>query len=249
MLRSRVLVTPVLAAATVVAVAACGGSTSSNPSSPAPPASPASSSVSPASSATTLGHEYPAMLAAVRSATSVKIFGIVLMHGKREGLDMILTKSGSLSGSVTENGVSFTILVTGGKPYIKINKAFLQLAHLPAAACATACGKYLELPRSQAKSITSGLNLSALTSQVFAKPPTAAQGAVRLVPSQYRGQPAWFGRYRNNTVDIARTGKPYVLALTGSNGEVLRFSGWNTATVPGPPPASQLVTASQLAQL
>jgi hypothetical protein len=234
MFRTRLLA-PVLAAAAAVAVAACGGSGSTS--------GPAAPSASPA---LTLGQEFPAMRAAVQGATSVAFSGSVLVNGKRESLDMILTKSGSLGGSVTEGGVTFTVLVTGGKPYIKLNKAFLQLAHIPAAACATACGKYLELPSSEAKSLTSGLSMSTLANQAFGTPPTPAQASVRLVPSQYGGRPVWFGRYRSYTVDIARTGKPYLLAMTAKNGQVLRFSGWDTASVPGPPPASELVTPGQL---
>jgi hypothetical protein len=234
MSRIHVLATTLLAAAAVVVMAACGGSgsTAGHPSSPGSPTR-------------TLGQEFPAMKAAVRAATSVAISGTVMMHGQRESLDIILTKSGSLSGSVSVGGRMFTILVTGGKPYIKISKAFLQEAHLPVGVCATVCGKYVELPPSSAKTLTSGLNITAMANQAFTAP-TAAQASVRLVPAQYRGQPAWFGRYRSYTVYIARTGKPYVLGMTAKNGQVLRFSGWNTATVPGPPPASQLVTPTQL---
>jgi hypothetical protein len=242
MLRTGVLATPMLAAAAAVAVAACGGSTSNNSTSN----NSTSAHPSSASPALTLGQEFPAMRAAVQAATSVAFSGSVLVNGKLESMDVIMTKSGSLSGSVTEGGVKFTILVTGGKPYIKLNKAFLQLAHIPASACATACGKYLELPSSQAKSLTSGLSMSTLANQAFGTPPTPAQASVRLVPSQYGGRPVWFGRYRSYTVDIARTGKPYLLAMTAKNGQVLRFSGWDTASVPGPPPASELVTPGQL---
>lgn len=234
MLRTRVLAIPMLAAAAAVAVAACGGSGSTSGSQPSN------------SQTLTLGQEFPAMQTAVRAATSVAFSGSLLVNGKRESLDMILTKSGSLSGSVTEGGVTITVLVTGGKPYIKLNAAFLRLAHLPAAACATACGKYLALPSSQAKSLTSGLSMSTLANQAFGTAPTPSQAAVRLVPAQYDGQPAWFGRYRSYTVDIARTGKPYLLAMTAKNGQVLRFSNWDTASVPGPPSASQLVTPAQL---
>jgi hypothetical protein len=85
-----------------------------------------------------------------------------------------------------------------------------------------------------------------VVNKVFGTPPTPAQARVRLVPARYRGQPVWFGRYRGYTVDIARSGKPYLLAWTGKNGQLLRFSGWGTASVPGPPPASRIVTPAQL---
>jgi hypothetical protein len=231
MLRVRVLAAAMLAFVAVVALAACGGS-GSTPS-------------SQNSQTLTLGQEFPAMKSAVAGATSVEVSGSVQQNGKRETIDIILTKSGSISGSVGLGGNTFAILVTGGKPYVKITKAFLQRAHLAVSACATVCGKYLALPSTSAKSLTSGLNMTTLADHAFTTP-TAAQAKVRLVPGQYQGQPVWFGRYQSHTVDIARTGKPYLLAITGSGGQYLRFSGWDTATVPGPPSASQLVTAAQL---
>src|SRR5215467_13589399 len=109
MLRIRVL-----AAAVVVAMAACGGS--------------GSASGGPSSPTVTLGQEWPAVKSAVQAATSVAVSGNFLMNGKRESLDIILTNSGSLSGSVTVAGHTVTLLVTGGKPYVKINSAFLQQA-------------------------------------------------------------------------------------------------------------------------
>src|SRR5258708_15894391 len=68
-------------------VTACGrsGSTSGRPS----------SSVSPT---LTLGQEYPAMKAAARAATSVAVYGAVLVKGRRENLDKIFTKSRALTG-------------------------------------------------------------------------------------------------------------------------------------------------------
>src|SRR5260370_403745 len=105
-------------------------------------------------------------------------------------------------------------------------------ARVPVAACATVCGKYLELPRSSAKSLTTGVTLTGMVSQAFGTPPTPAEARVRLVPAQYRGQPAWFGRYRSYTVDIARTGKPYLLAWTAHNGQALGFFRWDTPSVP-----------------
>src|SRR5258708_14838386 len=94
-------------------VTACGrsGSTSGRPS----------SSVSPT---LTLGQEYPAMKAAARAATSVAVYGAVLVKGRRENLDMILTRARALSGWGGEGGSRVTRPLTRGKPDIKINKAF-----------------------------------------------------------------------------------------------------------------------------
>jgi len=233
----RVRVLSLMLAVTAVAVAACGGSGSGSGS------GRASASASPG---LTLGQEFPAIKAAVRSAKSVSFYGVVLQNGKRVSLDMILTRSGSLSGWANEGGGRLIILVTDRKAYIKVNKPFLRQARVPLAACATVCGKYLELPASSARSLTAGLTMTAMVDESFGTPPTPAQARARLVAAQYRGQPAWFGRYGSYTMDIARAGKPYVLAMTAQHGQVVQLSGWNTASVPGPPPASQLVTSAQL---
>jgi len=232
----RVRVLSLMLAVTAVAVAACGGSGSGSGS------GRASASASPA---LTLGQEFPAMKAAVRSATSMSMHGAVLENGKRVSLDLVLTKSGSVSGWVNEGGGKLTILVTHGKSYVKVNRAFLQQAHVSVIFCAIVCAKYLELSSSMARSLTSGLSLTSMDNQAFGTPPTPAQAKVRLVAAQYRGQPAWFGRYGSYTLDIARSGKPYLLAMTARGGQVVRFSDWDTASVPGPPPASQLVTPAQ----
>jgi hypothetical protein len=135
-------------------------------------------------------------------------------------------------------------------PYATADGRWLVLVasppHWPGLANAIGSPELLEDPRSSARSLTSGVSMTAMVNKAFGTPPTPAEARVRLVPAQYRGQPAWVGRYGSYTVDIARTGQPYLLAVTARNGQVLRFSGWDTALVPGPPPASQLVTPAQL---
>src|SRR5260370_8829136 len=111
-----------MVAAAAVVVAACGGSGSTS--------GRASSSVSPT---LTLGQEYPAMKAAARAATSVAVYGAVLVKGRRGSLDMILTRAGSLSGWVGEGGSRVTRPVARGQPSIKINKGFSPRAPLPRA--------------------------------------------------------------------------------------------------------------------
>jgi hypothetical protein len=61
----------------------------------------------------------------------------------------------------------------------------------------------------------------------------------------YHGQSAWSTRAAGFTYYLARTGKPYLLGITG-NGGVIDFTEWNTAKVPGPPAPSQIVQYAQL---
>src|SRR5258708_15274088 len=101
-------------------VTACGrsGSTSGRPS----------SSVSPT---LTLGQEYPAMKAAARAATSVAVYGAVLVKGRRERLDMNFTQARSLSGWGREGGRRVTRLLTRGQPPLQVHQGFFPAAPPP----------------------------------------------------------------------------------------------------------------------
>ncbi len=137
------------------------------------------------------------------------------------------------------------MLTTHGRSYVKINRAYLKVFGFRLSVCPRVCGKYIAWP--VYASLTSGLSLSTLLDKAIAYVPTTAGSGTLLKATQFKGQPAWsvhgVGGY---TVYMARTGKPYLLGLTASNGRSIRFSEWNTATVPGPPPASLIVTPSQL---
>lgn len=126
--------------------------------------------------------------------------------------------------------------MTSSKPYIKIDKAFLHQAGAPVATCTTICGNYPEPPRSPGKiaDVRAEHDDDGQPGLRHAAYAGSGQGA-RLAAAWYREQSAWFGRHRSCTVDIARTGKPYLVAMTTKNCQVLRFSGGNTAPVPGPP--------------
>ncbi len=230
MWRVRFAAVPAVAVATAALVAACGGGS-------------ATSSPSSASRPLTLGQEFPAIKKAVRAATSVQVSGTVLASGQRESVDLTVTTSGAATGWVTENGAKVTILVTHGKSYVLVNAAFLKLANVSTAICSTVCGKYLLTSGSSASSISSGLSMKSMVDQGFTAP-TKSQAKAQLTPTVYQGQPAWFVRWSSYTAYIARQGAPYVLLITDKNGQVLHFSGWDTASVPGPPSASDIVTQS-----
>lgn len=194
----------------------------------------------------TLGKEYPAIKAAAKAATSVRMSGNIVQGGKQVGLDMALVKPGSAAGSVSQGGTSYTIVITPQKDYIKISKAFLQVGHLPAKLCAKACGKYLEVPAASDPSF-SGLNMTSLVNEVFSQPLDKGEAAIKLTAGQFQGQPAWVGSGGGETFYVAKGSVPYLLSAT-KNGQRVSFSDWNTATV-SPPPASQVLTTAQLGAL
>ncbi len=151
-----------------------------------------------------------------------------------------------LSGSFTEGGGGFQMLAVGGKTYIKANAAFLKVAKVPGAACATICGKYIELPSSAASQITGSLSLSSLARQAFGKLPSAAKYArERFVAASYHGQPVLQFRQGKNVLDVAATGTPYPV-LIQSSGDAITFSDWNSVPAPIAPPARKVLNIGQL---
>ncbi|MGO9297144.1 MAG: hypothetical protein ACLP52_25235 [Streptosporangiaceae bacterium] len=192
----------------------------------------------------TLRQEYPKIKAAAESAKSVQMAGHVVQNGEQISLDMAFVRPASASGTVSRAGATFNVVVTPGKDYVKINQSFLQASHLSSSICAKVCGKYLAVPAGQASSF-SGLTMTSLVGGIFQHSPNKSESAIKLTATTYQGQPAWTGSQGPYRVYIARAGKPYLLSLTGKNGESVTFSNWNTATVT-PPPASQVITAGQL---
>jgi hypothetical protein len=193
-----------------------------------------------------LGKEFPAVEAAAKKATSVRMSGSIVQDGQPISLDMILVKPSSSAGSVSEGGTSYTIVVTPDKDYIQISKQFLRQSKLPAKLCAKVCGKYLEVSSSSASSF-SDLTMTSLVSGVFSKPLSKSEAAIKLTAGRYQGQPAWVGSGGGETFYLAKTATPYLLAAS-KQGQTISFSDWNAATV-SPPSASQVETTAQLAAL
>jgi hypothetical protein len=222
-----------LPAAVAISFAAggCGGSGSgSSASAPSPPSNPA------------LANE---VRAAVHGASSVHIDGTVNQASRDIGMNLSMTRSGEVSGQMSANGAGFTVLSTQGSTYIKVTSAFLRYLKLPSAACNLVCGKYLKATPTQASSLVGQLSMSRLFGKLnSSSPPTLHYSGSATV----NGQTAW--KYRTSdggTVYVAAHGKPYPLQLIGpSKGGTLTFSKWNSVTIPGPPPSSQVVDLSQL---
>lgn len=189
----------------------------------------------------------PAVRSAIKSAKSVHMTGSVTSGSEAITIDLSFVGADGLSGIMTVNGASLGLLTVGGQTYIKINSSFLTLAKAPTSVCKVVCGKYVQLPTSDAQSITGELSMTGLINGLFDKLPSSAKASsVHFVPATYQGQPVLALRHAGFTLDVAAKGKPYPLAITGTNGEYLDFSDWNSAALPAAPPSSQLVNLSQL---
>jgi hypothetical protein len=185
--------------------------------------------------------------AAVKSAQSVHMTGNVTSGSQSVSFDLSFVGASGLAGTMTVSGASLGLLTVAGQTYIKINSSFLVLAKAPASACAKVCGKYVKVPAADAQSITGALSMTGLIEGIFGKLPAPANTSKDdFVPATYNGQPVLQFKHAGYSLDVARSGKPYPLAITTPNGEYLDFSDWNAVTLPAPPPASQVVTLSQL---
>ena len=186
------------------------------------------------------------MSATLGAASSVHMSGTVRQGVKTLSVNLSITRSDELSGQISENGTVLTVLATRGHSYLKVNAAFLRIAHLPASACSLFCGKYVELPAPQSHELLTGLYMASMTRSLTRLPASKVKylGAVTIA-----GHPAWLLQdSRGNSIYVARHGKPYVLRVVATpptRGSV-NLTQWNAVRIPGPPPANQVVNLSQL---
>lgn len=186
------------------------------------------------------------MRTAVRTASSVHISGTVQQGDKTLGANFSMTNSGEISGQISENGAEVTVLVTHGYSYLKLSPAFLRIAHLPATACSTFCGKYLKYPAVHSHQPFADLNMASMTRSLAS---TRAHHVKYLGVVRIAGQLAWLLQdSHRNSIYVAAHGKPYVLREVGAppSENSVNLTQWNAVRIPGPPPASQVVNLSQL---
>jgi hypothetical protein len=183
---------------------------------------------------------------ALQAASSVHVTGTIAQDGKTVGVNLGLTRSGELSGQVSESGAVFTVLAVDGHAYLQLSAAVLRMAHLPATACSQFCGKYLEYPAAQSHALLGDLNMASLTHSLTSTPDSEVTllGTVRL-----GGQLAWLLQdSHDDSIYVAAQGTPYVLREVSAppGTDSVNLSLWNAVRIPGPPPASQIVSSSQL---
>jgi hypothetical protein len=186
------------------------------------------------------------MSAAMRAASGVHIGGAIQSGGKTLGVNISIARSGGAWGQISVNGAAVTVLVTHGHGYLKISPAFLQISHLPAAACSRFCGKYLEYRAAISRRLLTGLSMASMTHSLTREPAREVKylGAVTI-----GGQLAWLLQdSHEDSLYIAAHGRPYVLReVAPPPGEdSADLTQWNAVRIPGPPPASQVVKLNQL---
>ena len=237
--------TGVVVAATMATplVAACGTGSSgtSAASRPAAGASTASSTPtavgSPPASATLVQQ----VEAAVANARSVHLVATVTQQGSTYHLNLGMTRSNEMSGDMSYNNETLTLLVRNGRAYIKFTAAAVKAMNLPSTACVLMCGKWMKMTASDSKSMVGDFSWSSFVGQSNTLPRLSYVRTVMV-----NGQPAWQVNARGEgTVYVAARGTPYPLRLVQGVNRI-DFTQWNSVVIPPLPPANQTVDISQL---
>jgi hypothetical protein len=210
----RVLLMPV-AASLLVGVAACGSST-------------------PSSTALLKDAQ-----SAYDSASSVKVSGVVQYQGNNYDVDLALSRSGDLSGTISASAQVIKLIIVGGTAYQYVSKEFfsqlVQLQKAPASLCAVICDKYLKAPPSGQYA---PFTLTSMISQFNSSLPKASS---TVTLTTFAGQPAYkLTEPDGSKAYIARRGKHDLLGVAGSREGQLTLSEWNTVPAIVAPPASQI---------
>jgi hypothetical protein len=227
-----------LAGCAAVVLAACEASSSSGTSA-------VRSSASGPAKEPSAGSLTSSMQDAVRSASGVHVSGQLARDGVPLGVDLDLTRSGNVAGTLSQHGMPLNVVAANSKIYIQATPAFLREVNVPAAACATACGKWIELTQGEASQLTGDLTMQKLLTPLIPDQARLTAAGSTTV----RGQPAWVLRAGDgSTVAVSATGKHYPLAArnSGSPHQVVTFSHWDSVPAPKAPPASQLLKMSGL---
>jgi hypothetical protein len=205
-------------------------------------AAPASSApVSPTPTPTALAQPDLglAMSRSVRAATSFRVAGEYTYPHARLTLNVGLLRSGSMAGSLVDNGEPIVATYVGGRMYAKVTRGFL--AYLgKSRECRTICGQYVMARSDLARSLVASMGIASTKNILL----HMAAGARAMTPVTYGGQPAYRWSLPNYGAGsyIVVGPLPQCLPLKAEvPGQfVLNFSQWNRVPVPSPPPASKV---------
>ncbi len=166
--------------------------------------------------------------AAAASASSAHVAGTLSSGGETITLNLDLAAGKGGQGQISENGLSFELIETGGYVYIKGSPAFYTHIAGPATAQLFQ-GKWLKAPATSGNfaSLANLTNLHLLISMALAEHGTLAKGAAATV----EGVPAIAidDTSKGGTLYVARSGEPYPvrIAKQGSGGGQISFTRWN----------------------
>lgn len=208
-MRFRVPILAVLASL-AVAVGGCGGGASSN----------GVAGKSPDAIVAAATH-------AIKGAKSVHVSGSIVNSGSPIKLDLNLASGKGGSGRMSENGLTFRIIVVNHTVYINGSDSFWR--HFGGSAAAQLFhGKWLRAPATgQFASVVVLTDLQSLFNTLLSNHGNLAKGATSTVGGQK--VVAVKDTIKGGTLYVATTGKPYPIQITktGSQGGRVVFDRYN----------------------
>jgi hypothetical protein len=165
---------------------------------------------------------------AADAASSVHVSGSIVSNGSPITLDMNLLEGKGGRGHLSESGLSFELVQTGGTVYIKGSPAFYRHIGGPAAAQLFQ-GKWLKAPATSGSfaSLASLTDLRQLVDTTLANHGTLVKGGTTTVDGQK--VIGVTDTSKGGTLYISTTGQPYPIEVTkdGANGGKIVFDRWN----------------------
>jgi hypothetical protein len=215
------MTSPLVLLLLAVALAGCGGSSSSSGNGVADK---------------TPGEILAATKAAADAANTVHVSGSIVSGKSPITLDMNLLAGKGGRGQLSENGLAFELIQTGGTVYIKGSAAFYKRIGGTAAAQLLQ-GKWLKAPASSSDfaSLSQLTDLRQLIDQTLISHGTLAKSGTTTVNGQK--VVGVTDKTKGGTLYVATTGKPYPveIAKSGSGAGKISFDGWNkTVTLAAP---------------
>ena len=165
---------------------------------------------------------------AADAASTVHVSGSIVSNGSPITLDMSLLAGKGGRGQLSENGLAFELIQTGGTVYIKGSAAFYK--HIGGTAAAQLLqGKWLKAPASSREfaSLSQLTDLRQLVDQTLANHGSLSKADTRTIAGQK--VVGVTDKTKGGTLYIATTGKPYPIQISksGAGGGTITFDRWN----------------------
>jgi hypothetical protein len=165
---------------------------------------------------------------AAEGASAVHVSGSIDNGGRPVRLDVNILAGRGARGSVSENGLSFELIQTGGSVYIKGSPAFYRHVGGPTAAQLLQ-GRWLKAPSSSPEfaSLSSLTDLHQLVDTALSTQGSVAKSGTATVNGQRAV--SLTDASKGGTLFVATTGRPYPLQITkvGANGGSISFDRWD----------------------
>jgi hypothetical protein len=221
-MRSRAVIVAISAALAAV-IAGCGGASNNGVAAKSPHAILA------------------AATNAISGVKSVHVSGSVVNNGSPITLDLNLTAGKGGSGRMSENGLSFQVIVVNHAVYINGSDSFWR--HFGGSAAAQLFhGKWLRGPTTgQLASVAALADLQALFNKLLSHQGTLTKGATSTVDGQ---KVVAVRDSSGGTLYVATTGNPYPIEVSksGSVGGRVIFDRYSQAVSASPPAKSIDIT-------